>query len=361
MELVKHTWEIIRKYDLFRPGQTIIIGLSGGPDSVTLAHVLHQIKMRYKPGWRLIIAHLNHMLRGKKADADENFARKMALKMEIPFYSARKNILAIAKKQKQSMEETARLERYQFFDEIARKVRPRRYDVSIAVGHNLDDNAETVLFRIIRGTGLKGLRGILSRRKLPARPDARLNELQFGQDSSPSGRYDKSPFWLVRPLIYVKRKEIIEYLTKENLRFRTDATNKNLDILRNRIRHELLPILNEYNPSIAEHLVQLSESAAEYYDYIDNSAQALMPKRASFLSIKALRKEHPVIQIELINRLLDRNHCSVKKITFAHYYALKRMIYLKHKYSELHLPERVTAIIKGDRFTVKKSSSAVLL
>lgn len=365
MEFVKHIWEIVRKHNLFQPGQTIIIGLSGGPDSVALTNALYQINQRYnspRDKWRLIIVHLNHKLRGKKSDRDEKFARKIAEKLNLPIYVERRDILKLSRKYKQSMEETARLERYDFFNDIARKIKKRGEVISITVGHNLDDNAETVLFRIIRGTGLKGLRAVLVKRSL----------------------YDKSPFWLVRPLVYVKRTEILDYLKREKLAYRIDATNKNRSILRNRIRHELIPVLKKYNPSIAEHLVQLSEAASENYDYIDSAArilmatctsrgdlpagrQALCPfsltgsrlegrgKKVSSLNLKALRQEHPVIQIELINRILEQKGFSVKKITFTHYSQLKRMIESASKYSELHLPEGVIVKTQGDKLTISKT------
>jgi tRNA(Ile)-lysidine synthase len=335
MNLILRVWGIIKEYDLFKPKQTIIIGLSGGPDSVSLVNILHQINQRYKMNWRIIPAHLNHQIRGRKSDNDERFAVKMARQLDLPIYVTRRNIPVLSKRRKQSLEETAREERYRFFEQIAKKIRSRtgnKQPVSIAVGHNLDDNAETIIFRIIRGTGLKGLRGILLKRRLSA-------------DSS---------FHIIRPLLYVARKDILDYLKAEDIPYRIDASNKDKKILRNRIRHELLPLLREYNPSISRHLVQLSETASACYDYLDDVVRMKMPRKASTLNISMLKQEHPVIRIEMINKILEKIGCSTKKITYDHYRALLRLIGSGKTYQEIHLPDRVIAKHQRNKLMLKK-------
>ncbi|MFH0889385.1 MAG: tRNA lysidine(34) synthetase TilS [Planctomycetota bacterium] len=334
MDLTIRIWNIIKEHNLFKHGQTIIIGLSGGPDSVSLVNILHQINQRYKTNWRLILAHLNHQMRGSKSDADERFVVKMARRLDLPVYVIRRNIPVLSDKQKKSLEETARDERYLFFERIAKKIKSRNSKkvISIAVGHNLDDNAETIIFRIIRGTGLKGLRGILLKRKL----------------------LDRSPFHLIRPLLYTARKEILNYLKIQHAPYRIDASNKDKKMLRNRIRHQLLPLLKQYNPAVSEHLVQLSETASTCYDYLDATVKTKLPKKSLTLNISMLRQEHPVIRIEMINKLLEQIGCSTKKITYDHYRALLKLIDSEKKYQELHLPDKVIAKHQADKLILKK-------
>ncbi|MFH1230739.1 MAG: tRNA lysidine(34) synthetase TilS [Planctomycetota bacterium] len=346
MDLTIRIWNIIKEHDLFKHGQTIIIGLSGGPDSVSLVNILYQINQRYKTDWRLIPAHLNHRIRGRKSDADERFVVKMTRRLDLPVYVIRRDIPALSNKQKKSLEETARDERYRFFEQIAKRIKSqnRKKVISIAVGHNLDDNAETVIFRIIRGTGLKGLRGILLKRKLPARPDGR------------SGGFDNSPFYLIRPLLYTARKEILNYLKTQHIPYRIDASNNDKKILRNRIRHQLLPLLKKYNPSVSEHLVQLSETASTCYDYLDAMVKTKLPKKSSTLNITMLKHEHPVMRIEMINKVLEKIGCSTQKITYEHYRVLLKLIDSERKYQELHLPDKVIAKHQGDKLILKKYS-----
>ena len=347
MELTNQTWNIIRENNLFHKGQTIIIGLSGGPDSVTLTNILCQINSRFKMNWRLVIAHLNHQMRGRKSDRDERFARSMASGLGIPIYVSRRNIIQLSKQYKQSLEETARYERYRFFEELAKRIAKGRskQTISIAVGHNLDDNAETVLFRIIRGTGLKGLRSIRPKREL----------------------FTGSKFHLVRPLALTSRQEIISYLKSQKLPYCVDHTNKDKKMLRNRIRHELLPLLKEYNPAICRHLIQLSETASAHYDYLDKTVRAKMPACAErsaagrphkqgSLPIKMLKNEHPIIQTEMLTKILE-NIEGTKAVTYGHYRALLKLINSPKPGGEVHLPDNIIARTKAGKLIIKRSNN----
>jgi tRNA(Ile)-lysidine synthase len=348
MELTNQTWNIIRENNLFHKGQTIIIGLSGGPDSVALTNLLCQINDCFKMDWRLVIAHLNHQMRGRKSDRDERFARKMAVGLGIPIYVSRRNIIQLSKQYKQSLEETARYERYRFFEELARKIakKYRKQIISVAVGHNLDDNAETVLFRIIRGTGLKGLRSIRPKREL----------------------FTGSKFHLVRPLAFTSKQEIISYLKAQKLPYCIDHTNQDKKMLRNRIRHELLPLLKKYNPAICQHLVQLSETASAHYDYLDKTVRAKMPacapmdigadrpRKKNSLSIKMLKKEHPIIQTEMLTKALE-NIAGTKALAYNHYQALLKLINSPKTESEAHLPDNIIARIKNGKLIIKRSNN----
>ncbi|HLD35189.1 MAG TPA: tRNA lysidine(34) synthetase TilS [Planctomycetota bacterium] len=336
MELTNQIWNLIRANNLFQPGQTIIIGLSGGPDSVTLTHLLSRINTCFKMDWRLVIAHLNHRMRGRKSDRDERFARKMAARLGIPIYISRRNIIKLSKQYKQSPEETARYERYRFFTDIAKQIakKHRKQTISVAVGHNLDDNAETVLFRIIRGTGLKGLRGIRPKREL----------------------FTGSRFHLVRPLAFTSRQEIIAYLKAQKLPYCIDHTNQDKKMLRNRIRHELLPLLKKYNPAICRHLVQLSETASAHYDYLDKTVQAKLSRKQGSLALKTLKKEHPIIQTEMLTKALE-NIAGTKALTYIHYQALLKLINSPKPGGEIHLPDNIIARVKSGKLIFKRTNN----
>jgi tRNA(Ile)-lysidine synthase len=333
MDIVNSVWNIIKEYDLFPDGRIIIIGLSGGPDSVALVNILYRIKQRYNRDWNIILAHLNHHIRARQSDMDEKFCRKLAITLGLRIYVAHKKVIELSKKRKQSLEETARQERYRFFDALAKTLirNKKRQIISIAVGHNLDDNAETVLFRIIRGTALKGLRAITIKRKL----------------------FDNSRFYLVRPLLYTTREGILSYLKTHNLPYRIDATNKDKKILRNRIRHELLPLLRQYNPQISEHLNELSETATLYYDFLGNVFKAKLPRRRKILSISAMKQEHPAIQTEMINRVLENIKGLSKTLMREHYSALLKLINSSKINQEIHLPRGVIARRQRDRLIIQ--------
>lgn len=322
-QAIKTVWQTIQHNKLFVRGDTIIIGVSGGADSVGLMVMLERLNRYYKNNWRIVVAHLNHGIRGRQADADKRFVRRLSGELGLAFYAGRCNIPALSRKYGFSLEETARKERYEFFERVARKVRTgAKHLPKVAVGHTLDDQAETVLFRIIRGTGIKGLRGILPMRKL-------------SMDSS---------VYLVRPLTQLTHQEIVDFLKAQRVSFRLDRTNLDRKILRNRIRRELLPLLREYNPGVVRHLVHLGEAARQNEEIILQIIKERCPTKA--LSISELRKEHPVLQVALFSKALENSGCDLKLITRTHYKSLVNLITSHRRKSEIHLPGGITAQIK---------------
>ena len=192
-----------------------LIGVSGGRDSVALLHWL--VNLGYK---KLIVCHLNHQLRGRSSLADARFVEKSALKYQAEFELESANVRAIATKRKISIETAAREARYKFFAETAR----RRKCKTIFLGHHADDLVETFLINLFRGAGTAGLSGM---RELSTR------------------RVDDVYLTIVRPLLGLWRKEIDSYLREHRIKFREDESNKNLDPLRNRIRHRVIPYLEK--------------------------------------------------------------------------------------------------------------------
>src|SRR5436309_6275672 len=199
----------------FPPDARYLIGVSGGRDSVAL--LLWLIDLGYR---KLIVCHLNHQLRGRSSDADARFVEKLAAKYQVDFELAAANIRALAKKKKMSIEIAAREARYSFFAKAAKRHRCH----TIFLAHHADDLVETLLINLFRGAGSAGLVAI--------------------RESS-TRRIDDVELTIVRPFLPVWRKEIDSYVREHRLRFREDATNKNLNPLRNRVRHRVIPYLEK--------------------------------------------------------------------------------------------------------------------
>lgn len=228
-----------------------VVAVSGGPDSVALLRAL--LALSY-PG-PLVVAHLNHQLRGSESDADEAFVRDLVETLQekrsggLQFVSARIRIAEQARAERANLEDTARHVRYGWLADIARL----HGAGFVATGHTANDQAETILHRLLRGAGLKGLRGIAARR--------------------PS----ETGIELVRPLLQVTRQEVLAYLHDDKQLYCEDSTNLEMGFTRNRIRHELLPLLaNQYNPGIVDVLCRLAEQADTEYQHVEEDARRLL-------------------------------------------------------------------------------------
>jgi len=213
-----------------------VVGVSGGADSVALTRLL------LEAGAKFTIAHINHRLRGIESDGDQRFVADLAMQLGVDVECRCCPVSAEG-----NLEANARSLRYVAFIDIAKS----RGATWIATGHTADDQAETVLFRLLRGTGLTGLRGIVPKRM--------LGEIA-----------------LLRPLLHAKRSELLAFLAERDQNYRTDSTNADFAFSRNRIRHELLPMLRDFRPSVDAHLVQLAEQAAEWNEMIDGQTSYLL-------------------------------------------------------------------------------------
>jgi tRNA(Ile)-lysidine synthase len=246
--------DYIDKHCLLKPKSKVIVGLSGGADSVTLLHILHRLD------YTCFAAHCNFHLREEESDRDEQFAASFADSLNVSFFKQDFDTQSIAKKRGISIEMAARDLRYQWFSELQEN---QRAD-AIAVAHHKDDSIETLLLNLIRGTGIKGLTGIQPR---------------IG--------------CLVRPLLCVSRKEILQYVEKENLSFITDSSNKQDDLIRNKIRLQVIPLLETINPSVREAIVQtmdnLNETLKIYDAEIEKAIQAVYNQKKGNISIPLLK------------------------------------------------------------------------
>ena len=226
----------IKEYKLIENGDRVVVGVSGGPDSISLLNVLNEFQKNKIINFEIIVAHINHQIR-EEADSDEEFVKEYCKKNQIKCYTKRIDVIKSANNNKMGLEEAGRKIRYDFFDEILRKENANK----IAIAHNKNDKAETIIMNILRGSGISGLRGIE-----PIR----------------DGKY-------IRPIIDCERYEIEKYAEENKLNPRIDKTNFENDCTRNKIRNIVLPyVKKEFNSNIVETLNRLSLVVAETDEYI---------------------------------------------------------------------------------------------
>ncbi len=273
--------ETIKKYDMIKPDDRILVGVSGGADSVCLLHLLKSMSKEH--GFSIGVAHVNHGIRDAEAEADADFVKQLCKGWEIPFYLHSASVPKFAAQENLSEETAGRLIRYRFFRDLCEK---HRY-TKIATAHNRNDQAETVLMRIMRGSGTSGLAGI---------------------------RYVRKD-GIIRPLLDLERREIEAYCNYHHLQYRNDKTNEDNDYTRNRIRNRMIPMMQEeFNPNIVAALSSLAQNAAEDGDFLNEYAKRLyrqmnypLPKQKPVtLDIESLRLVGKSIRARMISlALLD--------------------------------------------------------
>ncbi|MEE4351585.1 MAG: tRNA lysidine(34) synthetase TilS [Desulfatiglans sp.] len=317
-KMISQVRETILKHDMIVPGDRVVVGVSGGPDSVCLLDILFKLKNDFNID--LIVAHFDHGLRPDQDQDETRFVEALALSLGVPFQTARAGYDITA--QKGSLEEQARRARYRFFEDVRRSVSGTR----IALGHNLDDQAETVLMRLLRGSGLSGLSGI---------PPVR------------AGR-------IIRPLIESGRREIESYLSLRECRYITDPSNRDTRYLRNRIRHTLLPHLQDYQPRIVEILGHTADVVRRESEFLDKAAEDWMRETggdsevieiplAGFMQLdEALRRR-------VIRKAVQASAGSLRRIGFRHLEAIQGLAQGKRPQSMAHLPGDITVERVYDR------------
>ncbi len=310
LQKVKHT---ISRHQMISEGDSVIVAVSGGPDSVCLLHVLHELKNELHI--HLVVAHFDHGLRPAEDESETAFVRGLAESLKLPFETAKGHLLA--KKTPGSREEVARNARYAFLERVTKK----REAQKIALGHNLNDQAETILMRLLRGSGPSGLTGI---------PPCR--------DGS-----------IIRPLIEIERPEIENYLKARKLVSVMDSSNLKTDYLRNKIRLELMPLLEEQQPQLGHLLGQTAEILRDEDDYLERIAEAWLTKRmeptphhtfrvpiASFLDLPTpLRRR-------VIRNLIGKVKKDLRRISWDHIEAIQRLAQAEKPQAALNLPGRLT-------------------
>ena len=278
----------VQQGGLVPKNSTVILGLSGGPDSLTLLHILKELES--PENLNIVPVHVNHQLR-ENADREERHAAEICREWNLPCRVRQIDCRGIAQAQKCSVEEAGRTARYRIFDEVAEELLLEdvpKERIRIALAHNADDQCETLLQRIVRGTGIRGLAGI------------------------PSTRRDEKGYTIVRPLLFTSRKEIEDYAAEHALRPNYDESNDSVEYTRNRIRRELIPYLEKYfNPGVKEALQSLAEIAGPEEDYMEEqtrTALAALQRETSqgerILDAAGIRTLHPALARRVVAQVI---------------------------------------------------------
>lgn len=271
--------KIIERYNMFSPGDRVLVGVSGGPDSVCLLHILN--RCRKEMALSLHIVHINHGIRKRESKREEKFVSHLASRMSLPITVKSLDVPSYARKKRLTIEEAARDMRYSAFEQLAGKLNAKK----IALGHTASDQVETVLMHLLRGSGPQGLSGIPPVRKLGSTA-------------------------IVRPLIEVNREEILNYLKKNNLTFCLDSSNRKTEYFRNKVRLKLLPLLRKnYNENIDGALLRLSEILKEENAYWERVVERVLGKVVSWeaekilIDFKKFLRYNVIVQRRVLYRL----------------------------------------------------------
>ncbi len=320
---------------LIESNDRVLVAVSGGVDSVGLLILMDQLKSQC--GFQLFACHLNHQLRGPAADEDESFVNNLAQRLDIPVYTERQDIPAIRARQGGSVEEIARNVRYEFYLRAARHFSTNK----IALAHHRDDQCETILFNLLRGSSVHGLRGIPVRRNL--------------QDVE-----------IIRPFLEISKTEIEEYLKSKSIDWRVDHTNLEPCADRNILRLKLLPAMEEINPSFREHLLQLARQANQIETLLGeqvNGVLAASHKEGNEIRIDQWRlKTLPeIVACEVVRKMLLETGAKLGQITARH---LREVVRLE---TAMELPDGWTArvehnrLVVGPKRTVEKNENVQIL
>ena len=329
--MIQKVKSTIEEYGLINNNDKIIVAVSGGPDSMCLLDILR--KMKENISIELIVTHINHCTRGKESDGDEEYVREYCQKYSIPFNSLRVDIEKVAKEKGISTEMAGREERYAFFDKIMYENGANK----IALAHNANDLAETVLMRIIRGTGLEGLEGI--------KP---IRDYKY-----------------IRPILYCMRSEIENYCEEENLNPRIDKTNEQNIYSRNKIRLDLIPYIKEnFNDDIINTINRLAMNARrdnEYFDYVTEKAflKYCIQEKEGYTIDKSLFCEYDAIITRVIRMCLSKSLGNTYNIERKHIYDI---IELQKNISgkSINLPKNIICINNyGDIIIGKRKNKTV--
>lgn len=323
-------YNFIIENSMIESGDGIVVGVSGGADSVCLLLALCELKEKLEIS-RLVAVHVNHMIRGEEADEDEEFVKELCEQNKIEFISYSKDIPVYAAAKKLTIEEAGRLFRYECFEKAQREYSCNK----IAVAHNKNDLSETVIFNMIRGTGLKGMSGIM-----PVRGN------------------------VIRPILGMTRGNIEEYLAKREQVFRVDSTNSELDYTRNKIRHIIIPAMEEINSGAIKHICQIADEAKRSYSFIHE--QALDGYDADVeddgfgksvtLDVNQLYTFSPVLQEHVVHEAIGKVAGEKKNITRNHIMSVVSLIY-QDTGRQVELPYNIKSRKSYDKIIISNKIS----
>ncbi len=329
--LEKRVLETIRTYRMLAPGEHAVVAVSGGADSTALLLCLHALIPLL--GCNLTVAHLNHRLRGEEGDEDEAFVRRLSADLGLPYESENIEVKVEAAAEKQNLEQAAREKRYDFLRRVAEKSGAQK----IAVGHTRNDQAETVLFRFLRGSGVEGLSAIH-----PVVNDR-----------------------VIRPLFECSRDRILQYLKQRECGYREDSSNTDLRYSRNRIRLELVPYLEKhFNPSLVPTLAREALLMRETWSYVQSkatqafSAMVHSVEDGIVMKIEEIAALHPALQKQVLRCAL--RHClgSLKGISLVHVESILSLCRHSQSGGRILLPHNAVAIREFDDLRLLRNTPA---
>jgi tRNA(Ile)-lysidine synthase len=318
---------------LLTKGDRIVVGVSGGADSICLLHVLTQLREEYELS--LIVVHINHGIRGAEADRDELFVQNLCLTEGLQFRSVTANVVEIAKRDGLSEEEAGRKVRYEAFFEVCEKLRCNK----VAIAHNRNDNAETVLFNLFRGSGIRGLSGIEPYRTI---------RLSFGEVA------------LIRPLLGVERSEIEAFLHREGICYITDSTNLSDHYSRNKVRNRILSYATqEINRQSVGNITEAAGTLREIEDYLNSKIShryeemVKLEEQIYRIVVKDLLVEHIVIQKGVLRKVMEALAGARKDLEAKHVEAILALL-VKRVGKRVNLPYGITAERGYDEIIIYK-------
>lgn len=308
----------------------VVLGVSGGPDSIFLLHILDKLKKVHPI--QIIVTHVNHLLRGKESDLDENFVKSLAKEKKHLFALLKKDIKKASKNLKKGLEETGREIRYKFFHEIAKKHKA----AFLITAHHADDNLETIIMNFARGAGLKGLSG--------------MKEIE---------KIDKN-LQLLRPLLTISKEEILKYLKINAIPFKEDKSNKDTIYKRNYIRHKIIPSLKKINPNITSTIAKNTHHIRGISKILEEKTTAFIKKNTlnkthSKIDAKSLKKQSPTLQKEIILHLYENLIGNTRNIETSHVEEVIKIINAKEGNKKKNLGS-LTFSIKNNILTITKNT-----
>lgn len=326
-----HNFEqTISKHALFSSGDTLVVAISGGADSTALLDMLVRLPLMKL---NLVAAHLNHNLRGAESDTDQEFCRELASRYAIAFETKLIDVRKISVEGQTNLEDAGRQARIEFLDEVRRKYNA----AAVVLAHHADDQAETVLMRLLRGSGMTGLAGM-----------SYCNARNY-----------------VRPLLDVSRSEIEQYLRERGLDWREDASNRDTVYMRNSIRHELLPFLERYNPAVRSRLAATASLIREDNALLEELTEKSFDRSCRLeegrvaCSITQIRSFTPALQRRVMRHAIKQLTGSLVGVCLHHVEALCELVASERPNSRLSLPQQITAVREyGSLFFMRMETDA---
>jgi tRNA(Ile)-lysidine synthase len=329
--LVEQVLKTVRNYGMLRQGDSVLAAVSGGPDSVFLLHALMRLSKKLKLA-KVTVCNMDHCLRRAESEEDSRFVRDLAARLGLGCIHGKVDVAAL-KDRKLSTEEAARAARYAFFADGAAKAGAN----AIATGHTIDDQAETVLMRLIKGSSLKGLVGIAPVREGPDGPR------------------------IVRPLFEIEKRSIVRYLDDAGIAYRTDSSNLEDKYFRNVVRREVVPFLERYNPRLKRSLFNLAEHLREDFEYIRREKSRMsgrIAKSAKTGGVEIMLKDIVIqpaaIRKEVLRDSLELAGGEVKKLSFRHWKEVDNLLTTKGKGRSVDLPGSIRVTRTAGAVTLKK-------